>query len=141
MTFPSFAARRVILTYGRFDLFDQDHAQFLRDLRAMGDELIVGCSSDALALSHGLPCQMPYDARAAMLSHCRFVDRVIAQTHDAQMRTDIVNYNVSSLVMGTEDAGRFDMLQDIADVRHVPRRRATTRAIDWTPQSRLSIPA
>lgn len=130
---------RTIITYGRFDLFDQDHVQFLRHLGGLGDELIVGCTSDALARAQGNPCQMPYDARRAMLSHCRFVDRVIAETDPAQKRTDIVNYNVGALIMGTEWHGLFDDLRDIANVLYLPRRTASESAVNWVPDAGFAI--
>ncbi|MDF1728789.1 MAG: adenylyltransferase/cytidyltransferase family protein [Sulfitobacter sp.] len=127
--------RRIVLTYGRFDLFDQDHAHFLRHLRTMGEEIIVGCTSDSLASQQGRPCQMPYTARRAMLEHCRFVDRVIPHTHAAQFRGDIVNYNVSTLVMGQEDRKLYDSARDLADVQYIPRRFASDQAIEWQPRA------
>ncbi|NNE53129.1 MAG: adenylyltransferase/cytidyltransferase family protein [Sulfitobacter sp.] len=141
MNLPVFSDPRVVLTYGRFDLFDQDHAQFLRSIRGLGDELIVGCASDTLARAQGTPCQMPFEARRAMLTHCRFVDRVIVQTSEAQKRTDIVNYNVSALVMGEEHLARFDHLSDIAEVRYLPRKRASAAAISWQPGRAFRIGA
>ncbi len=112
---------RVVLTYGRFDLFHQDHIRFLRRAAALGNELIVGCTTDAQASARGLPCRMSFQERRALLESCRFVARVIPETHAAQKRTDIVNYNVCALIMGTDQAGRFDALQDIAQVLYLPR--------------------
>lgn len=125
--------RRKVLTYGRFDLFDQDHVRFLRDLSRLGNELIVGCATDDHARAQGRPCQMPYDARRAMLDHCRFVDHVIGLAAAAQIRTDIVNYNVATLAMGLEWRGQFDHLRDVAQVVYLPRRAASEAAISWTP--------
>lgn len=121
MTFVAARAPRVVLTYGRFDLFHNDHVTFLRKVSMMGSELIVGCTSDAHAEAMGLPCQMPFEERRALLEHCRFVSRVIPETDAAQKRTDIVNYNVCALAMGTEHAGQFDGLQDIAQVLYLSR--------------------
>lgn len=117
-------APRVVLTYGRFDLFHQGHVRFLRQLSLLGSELIVGCSTDALAARAGAPCQMPFAERRALLESCRFVDRVIAETSDDQKRTDIVNYNVCTLVMGAEHAGLLDNMQDIAQVLYLTREDA-----------------
>ncbi|KIN60989.1 Glycerol-3-phosphate cytidylyltransferase [Sulfitobacter noctilucae] len=112
---------RTLLTYGRFDLFHQEHIGFLRKLSTLGTELIVGCTTDALAEASGCPCDMPFAARRAVLENCRFVSRVIAENDPAQKRTDIVNYNVSTLAMGAEHRGALDDLSDIAQVLYVPR--------------------
>ena len=120
---------RVMLTYGRFDLFHQDHIRFLRQISAMGQELIVGCATDEHALKMGYPCQMPYDDRRAILESCRFVSRVIAETTFDQKRTDIVNYNVSTLVMGKSQQGQFDGLQDVAQILYLPRLAARKQGV------------
>lgn len=110
-----------MLTYGRFDMLHQDHVRFLRQISAMGHELIVGCASDALAAQTGYPCERSYEDRRAVLESCRFVSRVIAETDLDQKRTDIVNYNVSALVLGKYQAGQLDSLQDIAQIVYLPR--------------------
>jgi glycerol-3-phosphate cytidylyltransferase len=115
---------RVILTYGRYDGLCQDHIRFLRDLAANGADLIVGCTTDALATDLGRPCKVPFEQRRAFLESCRWVDRVIPHSEAEQPRTDIVNYNASALAMGLEWAGSFDDLQDIAQVLYLPRRQA-----------------
>ena len=112
---------RVVLTYGRFDMFHQDHVRFLRQISQMGQELIVGCSSDEHAQSVGMPCHMPFTERRALLESCRFVSRVIAEKDADQKRTDIVNYNVSALAMGDEHEGQLDDLHDIVQVVYLQR--------------------
>lgn len=110
---------RVVLTYGRFDMFDQHHVNLLRQVSALGDELIVGCATDEFALIEGRPCLQLFDKRRAMLESCRFVSRVIAEETSEQKHTDIVNYNVSVFAMGAEWTGRFDDLRDITKVRYL----------------------
>lgn len=107
---------RVLLTYGRFDPFDQTQIEVLRRLSRMGRELVVGCTSDALARAQGRPCSLPFETRRALLESCRYVSRVIAQTDADQHRTDIVNYNVSTLVVDRRASGEFDHLNDVAQV-------------------------
>jgi len=114
-------APRVILTYGRFDLFHQGHVGFLRQASQLGGELIVGCATDDYAAALGQPCTMDYDARRALLESCRFVSRVIPHSNGDQKRTDIVNYNVCTLAMGMEHAGAMDDVQDIAQVLYLSR--------------------
>lgn len=130
-------AGKVILTYGRFDLFDQDHAHFLRRLRGLGQYLIVGCQSDELACRLELPCHLPFEARRAMLDHCRYVDRVIEQHTVEQARTDIVNYDVAILAMGEDNRGTLDHLHNIAEILYLPRREASAMAIGFSPKGPL----
>lgn len=108
--------RRVVLSYGRFDQFDQFHATLLRRLSALGHELIIGCATDEFALLEGRPCVQGYEERRAMLERCRFVSRVIAEETWEQKHTDIVNYNVSVFAMGAQWVGQFDDLRDITKV-------------------------
>lgn len=107
---------RVVLTYGRFDLFHQGHVQFLRQAFLRGSELVVGCATDAHAVAQGTPCQMPFEQRREILEACRYVSRVIPLTDLGQKRTDIVNYNASALILSTTYAGKYDDMQDIAQV-------------------------
>ncbi len=114
-------ASRTLLTYGRFDMFSQHHIGFLRRLSGMGQELIVGCATEAHAAAQGLACVMSFEERRALLESCRYVSRVIPLSDLAQVRTDIVNYNVSALAMGLEHQNQFDDVQDIAQVLYLAR--------------------
>lgn len=112
---------RVILTYGRFDLFHQGHVEFLRKAASFGTELIVGLTTDIHARKSGLPCHTPYEDRRDLLQHCRYVSRVIPDASAAQKRTDIVNYNVCILVLASTQRGAFESLTDITQIRYLPR--------------------
>ena len=127
------ASRRVVLTYGRFDQFNPCHSNFLRRLASMGDELIVGCTTDEFALSEGRPCAQEFDQRRGMLESCRFVSRVIAEETRDQKHTDIVNYNVAIFAMGTAWTGQFDHLRDITQVHYLPSDG------DWTEPSMTTL--
>jgi len=109
-----------VLTYGRFDGWNQGHVQFLRNLSLLGREVIVGCATDFHAAAMGSPCETPYLQRRSLLERCRYVTRVVAETSTAQKRTDIVNYNVCLLVMGADHIGTMDDLRDLAQVRYIP---------------------
>ena len=115
------APRRTVLSYGTFDLSQPAESAYLRDLCALGDELILGCATDAFADLHGLHTTSDYAQRRSMLEHCRYVDRVIAQKTTGQIRTDIVNYNVCVFAMDEAWAGHFDDLQDITQVIYLAR--------------------
>lgn len=113
-------APRVVLTYGRFDLFHRGHMRFLRQIAALGSDLIVGCATDAHAQTLGRPCQMPHTTRRALLEQCRYVTRVIPWDCAEQKRTDIVNYDVSTIAVTRADVDPDQDLHDIAQVLYLP---------------------
>ncbi|WP_339766902.1 adenylyltransferase/cytidyltransferase family protein [uncultured Pseudosulfitobacter sp.] len=110
-----------VLTYGTFDLFHHGHVRLLQRLSQLGDELIVGCSTDEFNAVKGKRCVMPYGQRREILEACRYVARVIPEESWAQKRSDIVNYNVSIFAMGDDWAGHFDDLGDLTRVMYLPR--------------------
>ena len=110
-----------VLTYGTFDLFHHGHVRQLQRLSQLGDELIVGCSTDEFNAVKGKRCVMPYGQRREILEACRYVARVIPEESWAQKRSDIVNYNVSIFAMGDDWAGHFDDLGDLTRVMYLPR--------------------
>ncbi len=110
---------RVVLTYGRFDCFDRTHAHLLRKLSVMGDELIVGCATDVLVDFEHTLCSQKFKTRRAMLESCRYVSRVISHERNDQHQSDIVNYNVSLLVVSDTLSGQFDSLRDITNVLYM----------------------
>lgn len=111
---------RRVLTYGTFDGMGAAHVRFLRRLSLMGERLIVGLATDALAQARGETLTLPFDARLEVLEACKYVDRVIVETSPEQMRADIVNYNISLLALSDRAAGAFDHLMDVAQVIYVP---------------------
>lgn len=127
---------RLVLTYGRFDGFDQTHIEFLRLAARLGGELVVGCATDAYAAQTGQPCTQPFEVRRDLLEKCRYVARVIPETSAQQKRTDIVNYNAGLLVMGVADQGRFAHLEDITQIQYLPRGSVISEAQDQRLYSR-----
>ena len=112
---------RIVLTYGTFDLFHYGHVRLLERLSHLGTELIVGCSTDAFNATKGKAAAMPYAQRRSVLESCRYVSRVIPEECWAQKRTDIINHNVSVFAMGDDLVGKFDDLNDLAEVVYLPR--------------------
>lgn len=110
-----------VLTYGTYDLFHHGHVRLLQRLSQLGDELIVGCSTDEFNAVKGKRCVMPYGQRREILESCRYVTRVIPEESWAQKRSDIVNYNVSIFAMGDDWAGHFDDLGDLTRVMYLER--------------------
>lgn len=60
------------------DLFHWGHVNLLKQLRTLGDYLIVGVNTDALVESYKRRPILTLDERVAMVSACRYVDEVIA---------------------------------------------------------------
>lgn len=132
MTSPASATPRVVLTYGRFDHFGQNHISFLRQLAVRGAEVIVGCATDYHAASLGLSCTHPFEMRRAVLQSCRYVSRVIPEESTEQKRTDIVNYNAHTLAMGSEWIGHYDDLQDVAKILYMKRNAIRGKSFEFS---------
>ncbi|MBM2292726.1 adenylyltransferase/cytidyltransferase family protein [Sulfitobacter pseudonitzschiae] len=128
-----------VLTYGTFDLFHHGHVRLLQRLSQLGDELIVGCSTDEFNAVKGKRCVMPYGQRREILEACRYVARVIPEENWAQKRSDIVNYNVSIFAMGDDWTGHFDDLGDLTRVIYLPRTQdVSTTELKERIQQRVS---
>ncbi len=60
-----------------FDLFHSGHVEFLRQSRAFGDKLVVGLVSDDDVATYKPRPIMSMEERAAVVSACRYVDKVV----------------------------------------------------------------
>lgn len=115
------SSETVLLTYGTFDLFHVGHLRLLKRLSALGNKLIVGCSTDEFNEAKGKTTAIPYAHRVEILEACRYVDQVIPEDNWAQKRDDVQRYGVSLFAMGDDWAGKFDDLRDLCDVLYLPR--------------------
>lgn len=110
-----------VLTYGTFDLFHIGHLRLLERLRALGDHLTVGVSTDEFNALKGKRSIVPYADRAALVAGCRYVDAVIPEEHWEQKRDDVVRLKIDVFGMGGDWEGRFDELSDACKVVYLPR--------------------
>lgn len=110
-----------VITYGTFDLFHIGHVNLLRRLRALGDRLIVGCSTDEFNALKGKKAMMPYEHRIAILKACRYVDEVFPEEDWSQKRNDIIREKADIFAMGDDWSGKFDDLSDQCQVIYLPR--------------------
>lgn len=122
-----------VITYGTFDLFHIGHVNLLRRVRALGDRLVVGCSTDEFNAAKGKKTVMPYAHRAEILASLRFVDHVFPEHSWEQKRDDIAREHADIFAMGDDWAGKFDDLGDACDVVYLPRTRdvSTTEVRQW----------
>lgn len=118
--------RKVVLTYGTFDLFHIGHLNLLRRLREFGDYLIVGVSTDEFNSLKGKKTIIPYADRAAIVGAVRYVDAVIPEHSWEQKADDIRSHEADVFGMGHDWTGKFDHLRSVCDVVYLPRTEAVS---------------
>lgn len=112
-----------VLTYGTFDLLHFGHIEILRRAKELGDYLIVALSTDEFNEIKGKRAYHSYETRKKMLEAIRYVDLVIPEENWEQKISDIKEYNVDILVMGSdwENSDRFDYLKEYCELIFLPR--------------------
>lgn len=110
-----------VITYGTFDLLHYGHVQLLKRAKALGDYLIVACSTEELNEFKGKAAYHPYAERKAMLEALRFVDLVIPEAQWEQKVQDIKDYHVDVFVIGDDWEGEFDYLKAYCQVIYLSR--------------------
>lgn len=112
---------KTILTYGTFDLFHIGHLRLLQRLRALGDHLVVGVSTDEFNAAKGKQTIVPFADRAEIISGLSCVDLVIPENCWEQKADDVKQHQVDILGMGDDWRGKFDVLSSLCDVVYLPR--------------------
>ena len=110
-----------ILTYGTFDLLHHGHIRLLKRAKAMGDELIVGLSTDGFNKIKGKESALDYKHRKEVLEAIQYVDKVIPEKGWGQKIKDIEKHNIDLFVMGSDWNGKFDDLKSYCTVVYLPR--------------------
>jgi glycerol-3-phosphate cytidylyltransferase len=113
--------KKVIITYGTYDLFHVGHVRLLKRLKLLGDTLIVGCSTDEFNHQKGKKTIMPYSHRAEILDACKYVDIVFPEESWEQKINDIKKYKADIFSMGDDWIGHFDELEEYCEVIYIPR--------------------
>lgn len=84
-----------VFTSGSFDMFHIGHLNILERSAALGDELIVGVSTDELILHYkGMPPIIPFEERLRIVSSLRCVTKVVKQvklTEVAQLQREDID--------------------------------------------------
>ena len=112
---------RTVLTYGTFDLFHVGHLNLLTRLRAMGDRLVVGVSTDEFNARKGKQTVVRFQDRMDIVSGLKCVDLAIPEFAWEQKVEDIRRHDVTVFGIGDDWRGKFDHLQDHCDVVYLPR--------------------
>lgn len=111
-----------VITYGTFDLLHYGHINLLRRAKELGDYLIVCLSTDEFNWEKKQKkCYFSYENRKKMLEAIRYVDLVIPEKNWEQKCRDIVDNQVDIFVMGDDWKGKFDYLQEFAEVVYLSR--------------------
>lgn len=113
--------RKAILTYGTFDLFHVGHLNLLERLKALGDYLVVGVSTDEFNASKGKQTIVPFEDRLRIVQAVRYVDLAIPERSWDQKVHDIRTHGVSVFGMGADWTGKFDDLKPYCEVVYLPR--------------------
>ncbi len=114
-------AARTVLTYGTFDLFHVGHLNLLRRLRALGDRLIVGVSTDEFNALKGKKTIIGFEDRIEIVRSLQCVDLAVPEENWAQKADDIRRHGVQVFGMGSDWEGRFDELKAHCEVIYLPR--------------------
>lgn len=111
-----------VITFGTFDVFHVGHVNILERARAMGTELYVGISSDALNMSKKgrYPIYSEED-RMHILSALSCVDFVFLEESLEKKKEYLIEHKADLLVMGDDWAGKFDDMKEVCEVKYLPR--------------------
>ncbi|MBK1688182.1 adenylyltransferase/cytidyltransferase family protein [Rubrivivax gelatinosus] len=110
-----------VITYGTFDLFHIGHLKLLQRLRALGDRLVVGVSTDEFNALKGKKTVVSYEHRVEIVRSVRYVDAAFPEQSWEQKRHDIVREGATIFAMGDDWVGKFDDLADLCEVVYLPR--------------------
>jgi glycerol-3-phosphate cytidylyltransferase len=115
------SAIKTVITYGTFDLFHVGHIRLLKRLSTLGDELIVGISSDEFNAIKGKKSFFSYEERAEIVESCKYVTTVFPEHNWQQKRDDITKYDAKIFAMGDDWQGKFDDLEDLCEIVYLSR--------------------
>lgn len=111
-----------VITYGTFDLFHQGHYNILKRAKEHGDYLIVGVTGENYDAERGkLSVQNSLSERIESVRKTGFADEIIVEEYLGQKISDILKYNVDTLVIGSDWRGKFDHLRKYCEVVYLER--------------------
>lgn len=114
--------KKIVITYGTYDLLHEGHIRLLKRAKALGDYLIVGVTDENYDRSRGkLNVFQSTQDRVKAIEALDFVDKVIVETHKNQKVEDIQKYKADIFAIGSDWEGYFDYLNEYTKVIYLPR--------------------
>lgn len=111
-----------VITYGTFDLFHQGHYNIIKRAKAYGDYLIVGVTSESYDIERGkLSVHDSLLTRIENVKKTGLVDEIIVEEYLGQKTRDIIQYDIDTLVVGSDWIGKFDHLKQYCNVVYLER--------------------
>jgi glycerol-3-phosphate cytidylyltransferase len=133
--------KKIVITYGTFDMFHIGHLNLLRKAKELGDYLIVAVSTDEFNELKGKKTLFPYEHRVEIVKNIKYVDLVIPETCWEQKIEDVKKYSVDIFVIGEDWKGKFDYLKEYCEVVYLPRTKGiSTTQLKKSLTSFLKIP-
>ncbi|MBR3786072.1 MAG: adenylyltransferase/cytidyltransferase family protein [Firmicutes bacterium] len=114
--------KKVVITYGTFDLFHKGHYNILKRAKDLGDYLIVGVTGENYDMERGkLSVRDSLAKRIENVSETGFADKIIVEEYLGQKIQDILQYHVDVLVVGSDWTGKFDHMRKYCEVVYLER--------------------
>lgn len=114
--------KKIVITYGTYDLLHQGHVNLLRRAKELGDYLIVGVTSDSFDRGRGkLNVRNNVLERVEAVKATGYPDEVIIEDYLGQKIDDIQKYDVDIFAIGSDWEGKFDYLNEYCKVVYLPR--------------------
>jgi choline-phosphate cytidylyltransferase len=115
-------SRKIVITFGTFDLFHLGHLRILQRARSLGNVLIVGVSSDKLNWDKKEKKAIySYEERKEIVQNLKCVDFVFEEESLEKKAEYLTKYHANVFVMGDDWKDKFDYLKPICDVQYFPR--------------------
>lgn len=113
--------KKIVITYGTFDVLHYGHINLLKRAKDLGDYLIVGLSTDEFNEQKGKKSFYNFNQRKSILESIKYVDKIIPEDCWEQKANDLRQYSVNIFVMGNDWEGKFDFLSQYCDVTYLKR--------------------
>ncbi len=114
--------KKVVITYGTFDLFHKGHYNILKRAKELGDYLIVGVTGEAYDAERGkLSVRDSLVKRIENVKNSGFADKIIVEEYLGQKIQHILQYDVDVLVVGSDWKGKFDHMKKYCEVVYLER--------------------
>ena len=100
----------------------EGHVNLLRRAKELGDYLIVGVTSDSFDRGRGkLNVRNNVLERVEAVRQTGYADEIVIEDYIGQKIDDIQKYNVDIFAIGSDWEGKFDYLNEFAEVVYLPR--------------------